>query len=261
MAGRSFADDAFPLIVAHRGASVTHPENTLPSFAAALAAGAPVVELDGRLAADGVPVVMHDPDVSRTTDGSGYVHELTSDQVAALNAGTPEEPARVPRLREVLELVSGRGGVALEIKNIPGEPGYDPGGEPAVEAALNEVSRAGFDGPVLVISFNPRSIAVAREVAGDVATGLLTTELVPPREALTHVVEAGHDMLLPGSLALAPAGPGFVADAHAAGVRVGTWTVDDRSTLTAFLEWGVDAVASNDTAMALDALTAYRAST
>jgi glycerophosphoryl diester phosphodiesterase len=251
MAGRSFADEAFPLIVAHRGSSATHPENTLQSFAAALEAGAHVVELDVRLTADGVPVVMHDPDVSRTTDGVGHVHELTSDQVATLNAGTPGRPARVPLLREVLELVSGRGGVAIEIKNIPGEPGYDPGGEPITEAALTEVARAGFDGPVLVVSFNPRSIAVAREVARDVATGLLTTELVDPREALAHVVEAGHDFLLPGSRALQPAGQGFVEEAHLAGIRVGTWTVDDPRAIRMFLGWGVDAIATNDPAMAL----------
>jgi glycerophosphoryl diester phosphodiesterase len=260
MGPRAFPDDAFPTIVAHRGASSTHPENTLPSFAAALELGARVVELDARLTADGVPVVLHDPDVDRTTDGTGFVHELTVAQVAALEAGTPAIPARVPTLAEALALLSGRAAVAIEIKNIPGEAAYESDGESVVAAALADVERVGFVGPVLVLSFNPRSIAVAKALAPDVATGFLTTPLVDPREALAHVVEAGHDMLLPGSLALAPAGAGFVVEAHDAGVRVGTWTVDDAPTLAAFLGWGVDAVASNDTAMALTALAAFRSS-
>jgi glycerophosphoryl diester phosphodiesterase len=254
MSDHRLPDEAFPLIVAHRGASSSQPENTLSAFDAALALGCPVVELDVRLSADGVAVVMHDPDVSRTTDGTGYVHELTVGQLGALNAGTTGDPAGVPTLAEVLELVSGRGGVALEVKNIPGESAYQPDGESIVEGAIAEVRRVAFEGPVLVISFNPRSIAAARTIAPDVATGLLTTELVDPREALAHAVELGHDLVLPGSRALRPAGETFVREAHAAGVRVGTWTVDDPDEVRALLDMGVDAVASNDPATALSVL-------
>lgn len=254
MADRRFADDAFPVIVAHRGASSTRPENTLPAFDAAIVLGAPVVELDVRLSADGVPVVMHDPSVERTTDGQGFVHELTAQQLGALNAGTLDEPAPVPRLGEVLALASGRAAVAIEIKNNPGDPAYQPDGEGTLEVALAEVERIGFEGPVLVLSFNPRSIGAARAIASDVATGFLTTELLDPREALAHVVETGHDFLLPGSRVLIPAGPAFVAEAHEAGVRVGTWTIDDADTFRTVLAWGVDAVATNDPAMGLSVL-------
>jgi glycerophosphoryl diester phosphodiesterase len=254
MAGRRFADDAFPVIVAHRGASSTYPENTLPAFEAAIALGAPVIELDVRLSADGVPVVMHDADVARTTDGVGLVHELTSGQLAALNAGTAEEPTPVPRLADVLVLASGRVGVAIEIKNNPGDPGYQADGERAVELALAEVDRAGFQGPVLVLSFNPRSIDRAKSVAPDVATGFLTTDLVDPREALAHVVRAGHDFHLPGSRVLLAVGERFVAEAHEAGVRVGTWTIDDAEIIRRVIGWGVDAVATNDPALGLAAL-------
>jgi len=256
--GRSFASDAFPLVVAHRGASSTHPENTLPSFAAALELGAPAVEFDVRLTADGVPVVMHDPDVSRTTDGQGLVHELTAAEIATLRAGTRQEPAGVPPLRQVLELLSGRAAAAIEIKDIPGEPAYEKDGESAVEAALAEVERTAFDGPVLVLSFNPRSIATARTIAPDVTTGFLTTELIDPREALAHAVEVGHDFVLPGTRALLPAGAAFVDAARSAGVRVGTWTVDDPQTLRTLLDWGVDAIASNDPGMALAVLAQRR---
>ena len=246
-----FPDDAYPVIVAHRGASSTHPENTLAAFDAAVALGADVVELDVRLSRDGVAVVMHDPEVDRTTDGSGAVHELTAAEIRTLHAGTPEFPAAVPTLREVLELLSGRAGVALEIKNIPGEDAFDGPRERIVEAVHAELDRSGFEGPVLVVSFNPASIAASKVLEPQVPTGLLTTEHVDPREALAHVIERGHDMVMPGSRALIPAGEGFVREVHDAGVRVGTWTIDDAPTVRMLLDRGLDAVASNDPAMAL----------
>lgn len=258
MAIRPFSPEAFPTIVAHRGAPSTHPENTLPSFDAAVALGAPVVEFDVRLTVDGAAVVMHDADVSRTTDGGGFVHELTVEQLRALEAGTSTTPAHPPTLAEVLRLLTGRAAVAIEIKNIPGEPAYEPDHESIVRAALDDLERTAFDGPVLVLSFNPHSIAAVKALAPQVATGLLTTEIVDPREALAYAAERGHDLVLPGSRALIPAGEGFVAEAHAAGLRVGTWTVDDPATVRMLLRWGVDAVASNDPAMALAELRALR---
>jgi glycerophosphoryl diester phosphodiesterase len=254
MPDHRLADDLFPAIVAHRGASSTHPENTLPAFEEALRVGAPIVELDVRLSADGVPVVMHDPTVDRTTDGSGAVSELTARELATLDAGRPDEPATVPSLAEVLELVSGRAAVALEIKNLPAEPGFEPDREPAVEAALAEVERTRFEGPVLVVSFNPSSIEASRAISPEVPTGFLTTELVDPHEALRYAVAAGHAMVLPGTRSLIPVGPAFVQDVHAAGLRIGTWTVDDPEVVRRLLDWGTDAVASNDPAMALRVL-------
>jgi glycerophosphoryl diester phosphodiesterase len=252
MAEYSFNPGAFPVVVAHRGASSTHAENTLASFEAALALGAPVLELDVRLSADGIPVVLHDPDLSRTTDSSGWVHELAFEQIHAANTGTGDRPERIPAFREVLDAVSGRGGVAVEIKNIPGEPAYDDQREGIVEAALAEVEASGFRGPVLVISFNPRSIAASKRVAPNIPTGFLFTRAVDPEDALAHVLDAGHEFAFPGYRALAPAGAGFVERAHDAGVKVGTWTVDDRETFGRVLDWGVDAVATNDPAMGLD---------
>ncbi len=90
--------DARPLI-AHRGASGEFPENTLLSFRRGLEQGADALELDVRVSADGVPVVIHDPDVDRTTDGSGSVDRLSAAELAALDAGEGE---RIPTLERVL---------------------------------------------------------------------------------------------------------------------------------------------------------------
>ena len=95
--------------VAHRGYSAIAPENTLPALAAAVLAGATFVEFDVRTTADGVPMVIHDRTVDRTTDGRGAVWELTFDELRALDAGSWFSPAyaetRVPLLGEVLDLL------------------------------------------------------------------------------------------------------------------------------------------------------------
>jgi len=91
--------DAHP-VIGHRGASGECPENTLVAFDAALAQGADALEFDVRLSADGVPMVIHDPTVDRTTDGSGAVGSMTAERLAGLDAGGG---ARIPTLVQVLE--------------------------------------------------------------------------------------------------------------------------------------------------------------
>jgi len=77
----SNAAKSTPLIIAHRGDSANAPENTMAAFRLALEKGADGIELDVMLSADGVPVVIHDSTVDRTTNGSGRVRELTLDQL------------------------------------------------------------------------------------------------------------------------------------------------------------------------------------
>src|SRR3984885_10955009 len=73
--------------ISHRGEHLHHPENTLPAFQAAIDAGADYFELDVRTTSDGKLVLMHDSTVDRTTNGTGEVHNLTFDQIRALDAG------------------------------------------------------------------------------------------------------------------------------------------------------------------------------
>lgn len=87
------------LVVAHRGASAEAPENTLEAFRLGLEQGADAFELDVRLSADGVAVVIHDPTLDRTTDRTGLVAALTRSELQQANAGG----ARIPTFRDVLE--------------------------------------------------------------------------------------------------------------------------------------------------------------
>lgn len=118
---------SFHPIIAHRGASAYAPENTLPSFSLALKQGADALEMDVHLSADGVPMVIHDPTMERTTDRDGAVARLTADQIQRADAGARFSPdggrtfpwrnqgVRVPTLAEVLEHFPGVS-ILLEIK-------------------------------------------------------------------------------------------------------------------------------------------------
>jgi glycerophosphoryl diester phosphodiesterase len=241
------------LVVAHRGASLLEPENTLAAFEAAAQAGADVVELDVRLTADGVPVVLHDADVAATTDGTGFVHELTVGQLKRLDASRGQGPRQeVPTLEEALEVI-GRGGAAanLEIKNLPGEPGFDSPREATLAAAVEAVRSSGFGGALLVSSFNWLTIERAKELVPEVPTGFLTVAVVDAWAALVYVRTHDHDFVLPQTPALVAAGEGFVRDARREGVRVGTWVADGEDLLAKLFRWGVDAVATNDPALAV----------
>lgn len=230
------------------------PENTLAAFEAAASAGADLIELDVRLTADGIAVVLHDADVGATTDGTGPVHTLTLREVKRLDASGGRGPKQeVPTLTEALKTIGGHQGlgVDLEIKNIPGEPSFDSPREAAVEAALRAVVDAGFAGFVMVSSFNWLTVERSKQLAPETSTGFLTVASIDPLAALVYATRAGHDFVLPQAPALVEAGASFVREAHAEGVRVGTWTVDDEETLATLFGWRVDAIASNDPRLAV----------
>ena len=228
---------ARPMVVAHRGASIEQPENTIEAFEAAIDAGADSVEFDVRLTADGHAVVTHDPDVSRTTNGTGLVSEMTLEEIRALG---------VPTVQDALRCLSGRAAADIEIKNSPDEPGYTPDAEPAVEATLSALDEVAFASPVIVSSFNPRSIAHSRTLRPDVPTGLLLWFDVEADEALARATGQGHPWVLPFVTKVLEAGEGFGARVHDGGALLGVWITDDPETARRLFEFGADAVATND---------------
>ena len=109
-----------PKIVCHRGAKTFAPENTLSAVDLAFDQGFNIVEIDVRQTKDGVPVVMHDSRVNRTTNGRGAIKKMSYDVVSQLDAGSWFDPffakEHVPRLEDVLVHAKGRGEVYIEIK-------------------------------------------------------------------------------------------------------------------------------------------------
>ena len=246
-----------PAVVAHRGASLRYPENTLPAFRAAIGAGADVIELDARLTADGVPVVMHDADVATTTYGSGFVHELTLAEISALRvralrAGRdPARRASVPTLRQALAYLRGRATVEIDLKNEPGEPGFD--GTHRVAAEALRLVRELRLGPVIVASANPETMQWVRRHHPDAVTGVAATEHENLWDWIDYAAGHGHTFLAADAAAVLSAGADFVARAHAHGVQVDVWAVNDPETVSGLFSWGTDLVGTNDPELAIPA--------
>jgi len=259
MGPSKFDRQIWPAVVAHRGASSTHPENTLPAFLAAAEAGADFIELDVRMTADGVPVVLHDIDLSRTTDGAGAVSRTSLSDLRRLDASRGVgERTPIPTFAEALEALSGRAGLDVEIKNLPEEQSFDSPREEAVEATLALAVTQGFPGPLVITSFNWLSIERAKQIDPTVPTGFITSALIDPWAALVYARNMGHDLVLPQAPALYEAGLAFVEAAHGDGIRVGAWTVDDPDAVERLFDMGVDAVATNDPAMAVPIRNRFR---
>ncbi len=100
-------------VLAHRGVSPGQPENTLSAFQRAIELGADGVELDVRLSADGVPVVIHDDRLERTTNGQGRVGDLTAAELQRLDAGDGQG---IPTLQEVIEVIGPEALLNAELK-------------------------------------------------------------------------------------------------------------------------------------------------
>lgn len=114
-------------LCAHRGAMGTHPENTIAAFNAAIRAGAHMIEFDVWLTKDNEMVVLHDPSVNRTTDGTGKVSDLTLAEIRKLDAGSPKAlqfaGERVPTLEEVLDIMPYNVWLNIHIKGAGELPG------------------------------------------------------------------------------------------------------------------------------------------
>jgi glycerophosphoryl diester phosphodiesterase len=216
------------LVLAHRGANRLAPENTVAAMALAVEHGADGVELDVHRSADGALVVRHDADTP-----AGLIGELT---LAAIRAELPD----VPVLAEVLDVCRGTL-VNVEVK--------DP--DPSAAEALVELLdvRTGPPDDVLVSSFDWATVDRVRAAAPDVPTGLLSFG-ADPNDVLAAAVARGHTAVHPDVWTLSNDDvAAFVARAHADGVRVNVWTVNEADQVTALRDMGVDAVITDDTAL------------
>ncbi|CAM2961307.1 glycerophosphodiester phosphodiesterase family protein [Paenibacillus sediminis] len=158
--------------VAHRGYSAVAPENTLA--AVRLAMTEPYVqwiEIDVQLSLDGIPVVIHDYTLNRTTNGRGRVGDYTCEELQNLDAGRWKGKAyageQIPTLMEVLQLVCGRLRVNIELKT---KGDMYPGLE---EIVVHCVRAHHMQHDVCITSFDVNSIRKAKRLAPEIATGLI----------------------------------------------------------------------------------------
>ena len=237
-------------IFAHRGASGNAPENTLEAFDLAARTGAHGVELDVHLCRSGELVVAHDETVDRVSDGTGFIRDLSLKELKSFsfNRTHPEyKNARMPLLSEVFQLLRPTGlQINIELKNsIIDYPDLE---RKVLEAAAREFDLA----RVIFSSFNHYSMIRMKQLESSVLCGLLyEAVLVRPWEYAARLgMDAIHphfsEVVLPG---------GECASAHAAGIRVNTWTVNTPEAMDAVLREGADILITNYPDQALNRAT------
>jgi glycerophosphoryl diester phosphodiesterase len=231
-----------PLVVAHRGGRGLAPENTLAACALAVDLGVDAVEVDVRLTADGVPIVLHDATLDRTTDGRGPVAAQPAATVRQLDAtvalrGAGFAPEPPPTLAEVLALLRGRAAAHIELK-----------GDPLVPAAVVEAvvrllrEREATPGTVL-LSFDWAALERARALAPGLDTGALASAWPASGAATLRALAAGGTRWL--GVRHTALTPTRAAAARAAGLRLGVWTVNRALALGRALHLGVDAITTD----------------
>jgi glycerophosphoryl diester phosphodiesterase len=212
-----------PLVIAHRGASATHRENTVEAYRAARDQGA----------------VHHDAVIP----GVGPLAELRADEL----------PPWVPLLDAAYEACEGMA-VNVEIKNAPTEPDFDP--DDRVAAAVVDLVVANrLQDRTLVSCFNLATVDRVRELDPSVPTAWLTLTGYDQLWALQTVVDRGHVAIHPQDPAVTP---DLMAAARDAGVTVNTWTVDDPERIRALAAMAVDGICTNDPALAVRVLKEER---
>ncbi|MEX2648205.1 MAG: glycerophosphodiester phosphodiesterase [Alphaproteobacteria bacterium] len=227
-----------PRVIGHRGAARLAPENTLAGLRKAKAEGATWVEFDVKLTADGIPIVLHDDTLERTTNGTGPVARLTLAEIARLDAGSWWGPAfageRVPTLETALATLAELGlGANVELKPCPGRE-IETGR--VVGAFLARAWPAALP-PPLLSSFSPEALEAAREVAPGIARGMLVHDRRAEWQILARRVDAvsvhtWRDFVTPD----------FAGAIRAAGYELLVYVVNDAAEARRLFALGVAAV-------------------
>lgn len=233
------SDTPRPLISAHRGGRSEAPENTTAAFRYAAELGTPGAECDVHLSADGVPVVIHDDTVDRTTNGTGEIRDLTAEELGELDARSIHtdwpEPIGVPTFADVLEVTKDIAYFEAEIK--ADEPSRIAELVPLV---IDEIDRAGMREKVRFISFDTDICALCRRLAPDMMLSLLVNQTTAAE--IEQALELGCDGIAGW---VETATEGFVSAAHERGLAVTIWTVNEDADFDNMLAWGVDVITTD----------------
>ncbi|GEL77056.1 glycerophosphodiester phosphodiesterase [Tenuibacillus multivorans] len=221
-------------IIAHRGSSGTHPENTMSAFEEARRAGADGIELDVHLTKDQKLVVIHDEWVNRTTNGQGYIQDLTFNEINQLDAGSWFSEAfqgeKIPELSDVLSWSVNHPMILnIELKNIFIDyPGIE-------KLVTQEVKRFGLEDQVILSSFN--HVSLKKLSQQDIKLAMLyTAKLVDPWLYAEYLGVSG---LHPGMHSIDVQ---MVKKAKDAGVDVRIYTVNEEKDMVRWFKAGCTAI-------------------
>jgi glycerophosphoryl diester phosphodiesterase len=236
------------ILYGHRGARGEAPENTLTGFTYARRLGVEAFEFDVHLAADGELVVIHDPTVDRTTNGTGPVAAFTAAELARLDARSVfpawPEPAGVPRLTEVLAVVGDARWLEIEIKTDTPERL-----ERVADRLLAQIAAAGIGERTTVSSFDPVALEIVRRLAPEQRRGFIA-EYAGAADLETAIRLGCAQADVP----LKTGSAEIVAAAHARGLTVTGWQGNTPEDVRALLAWDVDHISSDYPSVAMAVL-------
>ncbi|MBW3623179.1 MAG: glycerophosphodiester phosphodiesterase [Armatimonadetes bacterium] len=231
---------SLPLRIAHRGASGSAPENTLAAFQSAQEIGVDLIELDLRATADGVPVILHDAHVDRTTNGSGRLCDLTLEEVRRFDAGGWFAPSfsaeRIPTLKETLVRTQDGPLLLIELK----EAGLE-------DVLLEHLHQAEAMNRVVVQSFQFPIIRRLKELEPRLPCGLLLSS--SPAGAILDTLSIAEAVLTHGANYAGLSGSmlreDLVRGLRQRGIPVWAWTLDEPDHIYRAMEMGVEGIISN----------------
>lgn len=220
------------MVIAHRGASGYRPENSLSAFKYALELGVAMVELDVYLCASGEIMVIHDDDVSLTTNGQGRVTEMNFDQLRILQLANGE---KIPTLQEVIDLIDHRIPINIELKG--------PNTADALAKLLQLYLDKNWDNKDFVVSsFDLEQLSLFKQKCPDIEIGLL----FEPHQMPDNIIEVSkrYQAKFLG-LDFNVISLSLVEMLHHADLQVYAWTVNDKKIADTMKAYGVDAIFSD----------------
>lgn len=227
-----------PFVTSHAACKGHAPENTLAGIRAALELGADAIEIDVHCTKDGVPVLLHDSTVDRTTDGSGDIRQMTLEEARRLDAGAKQHEGRfpgepIPTLAEVLAEVDGRALLVLEIKQ---------GGIEEQVCRVVREARAVQD--CEAHSFWPQVVMAMRRTEPRMAAALLTDgRAIKEWDDFFGFALSLNAQAV--SVHFGAVTPAVVRAAQRRGLAFLTWTVNEPPDVRRVVDAGVDAVCSD----------------
>ncbi len=242
---------SIPRLIGHRGAARHAPENTLAGMRTAALQGARWVELDVKITRDGVPIILHDDDVDRTTNGHGLVADMDFADIRRLDAGSwfgPEfRGEKVPTLAEVIQAALFLEiGLNLEIKPCPGRDEQTAGIALSMALTLWPADRP----PPLVSSFSVESLDMAKVVAPHWPRGYLMEEEPADWAAIADRLGAATI-----NIDARRQNPDSIAAFRATGRPVLAYTVNETEQARRLFQWGVAGVFTDTPKGLFDGLT------
>ena len=239
-------------VISHRGANKVAPQNTVIAFEKSMEIGCDGFETDIHLTKDGVPVVCHNFNIDATSDGKGYIKNMTFEELRRYDFGKyrgPEfEGTKIPTLDEFLEVSAKMGDkmkvLDIELKSeVPGAAGTE-----IAEKMLKAVNEYGLLDKLLVSSFDPALLVVCKKIEPRCKTGILYS----PERKLAYKIslnpakfcrEINCDALHPHYIYCTKH---FVETAHNAGIQVNPWTIDSERVAKRLIKLGVDGLITDD---------------